>query len=363
MDFPYKLGKTVFTPGPSEVPEAVWSSIISHKTYHRSDEFRLLFKNLLEKLSKLFLTEYEIVVLTCSGSGAMEVSVVNFCNKNDKVLYINQGKFGKRWGEICITYGIQADEVFIEPGYAPQIADFESYDLEKYNAVFLTQSETSTATLTDIKSISNYIHKNSNALVIVDAITSVCAIEFRMDEWGIDIAVSASQKGFMCPPGLSIVAFSEKAKKKLYNSDMNRYYFDLRKELESKKDFLTSWTPSIVLFYGLNTASEMILNEGLENRWNRTSQCAAYFRDESVKLGFGIFSHNPTDSLTALSLPHNLKSDKIIKSLFEHYGVFVANGQGELRNKIIRVSHMGNLVLEDFEVLIKIFQKELGSQR
>ena len=362
MDFPYKLKKTVFTPGPAEVPEAVWSSIILHKTYHRSDEFGQLYKGLLEKLRKLFLTKFEIVVLTSSGTGAMESSVVNFCNKKDRVLYVNQGKFGNRWGEICKVYGIQADEVYIKPGYAPQIKDIESYDLEIYDAVFLTHSETSTATLTDTKSLSNYIHEKSDALVIVDSITSVCAIEFRMDEWGVDVAVSASQKGFMCPPGLSMVAFNEKAKEKLYKTDIDRYYFDLRKELESERVSLTSWTPSIGLFYGLDTASELILKEGLINRWNRTSQCANYFRNEAVKLGFGIFSHNPTDSLTALSLPYNLKSDKIIKSLFEHYGVFVANGQGELRNKIIRVSHMGNLELDDFEVLIKILQKELDTQ-
>jgi len=342
------------------VPETVWSSIISQKTYHRSDEFRQMFKGLKEKLRKLFLTEYEIVVLTCSGTGAMETSVVNFCNKKDKVLYVNQGKFGNRWGEICKTYDIQTDELYIRPGYAPQIKDIESYDLEKYNAVFLTHSETSTATLTDIKTLSNYIHEKTNALVIVDSITSVCAIEFRMDEWGVDVAVSASQKGFMCPPGLSIVAFNEKAKEKLGNTDVSRYYFDLRKELESGKNNLTSWTPSIPLFYGLDTASEMILSEGLENRWNRTSRSAGYFRDESVKLGFSIYSHNPTDSLTALTLPNNLKSDLFIRSLHEQYGVFISNGQGELRNKIIRVSHMGNLELDDFKALIETFQKQLS---
>lgn len=341
------------------MPESVWSSIISQKTYHRSDEFRQMYKGLQEKLRKLFLTEYEIVVLTCSGTGAMETSVVNFCNKKDKVLYVNQGKFGNRWGEICRTYGIHTDEVYIIPGYAPKIKDIEACDLEKYNAVFLTHSETSTATLTDIKTLSNYIHEKTNALVIVDSITSVCTIEFRMDEWGVDVAVSASQKGFMCPPGLSIVAFNEKAREKMYNTDISRYYFDLKKELESGKTNVTSWTPSIGLFYGLDTASEMILKDGLVNRWNKTSQCASYFRDESVKLGFGIFSHNPADSLTALTLPNNLKSDFFIRSLYEQYGVFIANGQGKLRNKIIRVSHMGNLELVDFKVLIELFQKQL----
>ncbi len=291
----------------------------------------------------------------------MESAVVNFCNSTDEVLYISLGKFSKRWGEICKTYDIRADEIVVEPGYAPQLKDLKEYNLEKYRAVFLTHSETSTATLTDIKTLSKYIHERSDALVIVDAITSVCAIEFRMDDWGIDVAVSASQKGFMCPPGLSIVAFSERAKDKLYKTDTSRYYFDLKKELESQKNNLTSWTPAIGLFYGLDTASDIISSAGLENRWKRTIECAKYFRNEAVKIGFGIFSHNPVDSLTALTLPHNIPSEILINRLYEKYGIFVSNGQGELRNKIIRVTHMGNLDLNDFKAFIEILKNEAGT--
>lgn len=351
----------IFTPGPTEVPQPVLDSIVRHKIHHKSEEFKLLYKRLVDKLKKIFMTEQNLVVLTGSGTAAMEASVLNFCSSKSRVLSIDQGRFGKRWGSICKAFGISADEVPVERGDAVNQELLESYDLAGYDVFFLTHCETSTATLTDVRLITDLIRKQSDALVIVDAITSVGAIEFSMDAWGIDCAVAASQKGLMCPPGLSVVAFSERARQKMLENGLGRYYFDLRKEISAfEEENFTSWTPSVGLFFGLDTAADLILDEGLKNAWSRVKSTAQYFRKQSVKKGFDVFSKCPSDSLTALTMPEGTTSEVLIKRMKSKHGLLIANGQDELRNKIIRISHMGALTLEDFVILSDLLQKELN---
>jgi serine---pyruvate transaminase len=357
------LANKLFTPGPTEVPRSVLDSIINFKTYHRSIEFKNLYSSLKEKLRKVFFTSGNLNVLTSSGTGAMECAVTNFCNLSDKVLYVNLGKFSKRWGEICNSYGIKAQEVSVKPGSAPSLREFQELNLEEFSVIFLTHSETSTATILDIKTIARHVKDNSDSLVIVDAITSAGAIEFKMDEWKVDAAVSASQKGLMCLPGLSVIAYNDIAEQKIHQRGMRRYYFDLRKEFIGSKEDLTAWTPAIGLFYGLNTSVSILLEEGLENVWSRVSKIAEYFRKESVNIGFKLYSKAPVDSLTALVMPDNIPSSILIDVLREKYGIYIANGQGELKDKIIRVSHMGSLSMNDFIELIQILKLELSNLR
>jgi aspartate aminotransferase-like enzyme len=290
----------------------------------------------------------------------MEAAVVNFLKPGDKVMVFNQGRFGARWGSICKSYGIEVSELHCNYGETIQIEMLKQTGLGKINAVMLTHSETSTATLSDIKNISNYVKSNSDSIVIVDAVTSVGAIEFRMDDWGIDVAVSASQKGLMTQPGIAIIAYSEKAMEKMMNNPMKRFFFDLRKELKSLEDNLTTWTPAVGLFYGIDKACDIILDEGLESKWKRTSEMAAYFRNESVKNGFGIFSKYPADSLTAITLPDGIPTGKLLKKLKDNHGIQAANGQDKMKDKIARFSHMGDLELCDFVELNEIVKKEFS---
>jgi aspartate aminotransferase-like enzyme len=357
------LAKKLFTPGPTEVPRSVLNSIIDFKTHHRSIEFKSLYSSLSDKLKKIFFTNGNVNVLTSSGTGAMECAVTNFCNSSDKVLFVNMGRFSKRWGEICSVYGIKADEMYIEPGSAPAVSDFRRLNMEKYNVILLTHSETSTATISDVKTITKHLKNNSKALVIVDAITSAGAIEFKMDEWGVDAAVSASQKGLMCLPGLSVIAYNDAAERKIHDQNLKRYYFNLHREFTASQENLTAWTPAIGLFYGLNSSISLLLDKGLENVWSRVSKMSEFFRNEAVKIGFKLFSKAPVDSLTALVMPDNIPSYRLIDILREKYGIYIANGQGELKDKIIRVSHMGNLNMNDFEELIKFLRTELTNFR
>lgn len=358
------LTKKIFTPGPTQVHPDVLKATISHDTYHRSQDFKVFHMALIEKLKKLFLTKEYLNVLTTSGTGAMETAAINFCAPGEKVIFLHQGRFGARWGAICKAHGLNPSTFDITYGEAIQPSQYKDLDLNGVSAVFLTHTETSTATLTDIKSVSKYIHENSDALVIVDAVTSVGAIEFRMDDWGIDVAVSASQKGLMTQPGIAIIAYNERAKEKMMANPMPRFFFDLRKELKSvAEDNLTMWTPAVGLFYGVDKACDIILNGGLENRWKHTKENADYFRNAAIENGFGIFSKSPADSLTAITLPDGIPTGKLVKPLREKYGIQMANGQADLKDKIARISHMGDLDLNDFKELNELMKKEFNEIR
>jgi len=352
------LQKKIFTPGPTQVPPSVLSETIQHTTYHRSDEFKSFYTQLLQKLKKIFSTEQNVHVLTTSGTGAMEAAVVNFCEPNSNILFLNQGRFGERWGSICRAHGINSEELKVEYGTTVSIDDLRKTELAKYNAVFLTHSETSTATLTDIKNLTAFIKNNSDALIIVDAITAVAAIEFKMDEWKIDVAVSASQKGLMSPPGLAFIAYGEDAKKRMFDNKQPRFFFDLRKEFKETEKGLTTWTPAVGLMYGVDEACNIILNKGLENTWKEVTQMAEHFRNETAKNCFRLYSSTPTDSLTALMLPDDMSSTSLINALKSKHGLQTANGQDELNGKIIRVSHMGDLNLDDIKKFTSIMLEE-----
>jgi aspartate aminotransferase-like enzyme len=357
------LNKHVFTPGPTQVPPTVLNAVTGSTAYHRSQEFKDFHLRLISKLKSIFFTNQNLNILTTSGTGAMEAAVVNFCCPGETILFINQGRFGSRWGSICTAYGINARELLITPGKAVNTDELTRIDLNDIKAVFFTHTETSTATLTDIKELSDYVKNNSDALVIVDSVTSVGAIEFKMDDWRVDVAVSASQKGLMTPPGLSMIAYSEKAKEKMYNNPMSRFYLDLRKEVKSQMEGLTEWTPAIGLMYGLDKASDVVLDYGIEKWWAKTASCASFVRKEGEAIGFKVFSKSPSDSLTAFSMPDNIPSGILLNNLKSKYAIQIANGQAELKNKIFRISHMGDLYLDDFKELLKIIKKEYSLLR
>lgn len=357
------LKKKIFTPGPTQVHPDVLKATISFDTYHRSPEFKTFHTNLVEKLKNIFLTKQNLHILTTSGTGALETALINFCKPGDKVLYVNQGRFGARWGAIAEAYGISAAELKIPYGEAAGIEELKNLSLENFSAVLLTHTETSTATLTDIDLLAKYLKSHSNALVIVDAVTSVGAIEFRMDDWNIDVAVSASQKGLMTQPGLAIIAYSDTAKNVMLSNPMRRYFFDLRKEINSFIEGQTTWTPAVGLFYGIDKACDIILESGIENRWRITKEIADWFRKDSLDAGFGLFSKKPSDSLTALTFPEGIPSGKLIRIMKEKYGVQMANGQAEMKDKIMRVSHMGDIQINDIKELSELLKKELNEIR
>ncbi len=356
------MHERLFTPGPTQIPERVQVAMSSPLTHHRGSKFKKIFEDVIEDLKYFFQTEGDVITLTASGTGAMEACVVNLLSKNDRVLTVSGGKFGERWGQLCQTYGADAQIMEIPWGQAVNPSQIKSH-LEKSPdtvAVFLTHSETSTGVAVDLKSIAEVVKKHSEALLVVDTITSAGVLPFKMDEWGIDVAVTGSQKGLMCPPGLAAVALNDRAWKKVAVSDMPKFYFDLLKEKKAQESMTTAWTPAITLFMGLREALKMIREEGLENMW-QTYELLAHATREAVKgVGLDLFAQSPSNSLTAVRLPESIDGLKFKRHLREKYGIEVAGGQAQLKGKIIRIAHMGYYDTLDMIAMVSALELALA---
>ncbi|MFQ6113286.1 MAG: pyridoxal-phosphate-dependent aminotransferase family protein [bacterium] len=333
----------LFTPGPTQVPERVQVAMANPLVHHRGLAFKEMFQEVVNDLRYFFQTEGDVITFTCSGTGAMEASVVNLLSKNDLVLTVSGGKFGQRWTELCRTYGADTHSIEVPWGEAVKPADVEAFLKKHPNtvAVFVTHSETSTGVAADVKAITNIVRRHSDALLVVDAITSAGVLPFKMDEWGIDVAVTGSQKGLMIPPGLAAVALSARAWEKARTSDLPKFYFDFQKEKKAQESQTTAWTPAITLFMGLREALKMIREKGLENLWEKYALLAHATRQGVLAMGLELFAKSPSDSLTAVKVPTTIDGLKFVRHLREKYGITVAGGQAHLKGKIFRIAHMG----------------------
>jgi len=333
----------LFTPGPTQIPERVQVAMSNPLMHHRGTLFKQLFQEVRDELKYFFQTDGIVLTLTSSGTGAMEASVANILSKGDKVLTISGGKFGERWGQLCQTY--YADTHVQEVPWGEAVNSDDIKDFLKKNpdtkAVFLTHSETSTGVAVDLATIAKVVHENSDALVVVDSITSAGVLPFKMDEWGIDVAVTGSQKGPMVPPGLAVVALSNRAWERVEKSDIPKFYFDLKKERKAQDIANTAWTPAITLIMGMRESLKMIREDGLENLWKKYALLAHATRQGVLALGLELFAKSPSDSLTAVKLPESIDGVAFNKHLREKYGITVAGGQAHLKGKIFRISHMG----------------------
>lgn len=311
--------------------------------HHRHVEFKELFNRVSANLRYLFQTSSDVLTLTSSGTGAMEAAVSNLHSAGESALYVNGGKFGERWGELLAAYGVQGIELKIEWGEALSTEEIlnalQAHPTVK--AVYLTQSETSTGAATDVQALAAAVRKHSQALVVVDGITAVGAMELRMDDWGLDVVVTGSQKGLMIPPGLAFLAISRRAWASVEQARLPRYYFDLiraRKSLASKD---TPWTPAITLVEGVDVALEMIRKQGIEAVWKRHARLARSIREAAQALGLKILARHPSNALTALWIPESVNAKDFNDVLKNKYGITVAGGQGHLKGKIFRISHLG----------------------
>lgn len=351
--------KRLFTPGPTPVPENVMLAMAQPMIHHRHPEFIELFDRVNENLKYLFQTQQQVFTLTSSGTGAMETAVCNLLSQGDVALFVNVGKFGERWGEICNAYGVQTEEVKVIYGEAvnPDEIIKRLQSRPEIKVVFLTHSETSTGAAQDIKTIAQKVRAISSALVVVDGITSVGSLEMRMDEWGIDVLLTGSQKGLMIPPGLAFIAVSERAWKAIEESKLPKYYFSLKKAKKAISGEGTPWTPAISLIIGVDVALQMIRSEGIENVWSRHQKLADAVREGCKAVGLTLFAKTPSNALTAVNLPPGVDDKQFTKIVKGKYGFTLAGGQGELKGKIFRISHLG--YYDDFDALAIISGIEL----
>lgn len=333
----------LFTPGPTQVPERVQVAMSNPIMHHRGPAFQQILQEVVDGLKYFFQTKEDVLTFSASGTGAMEASVVNLLSKGEPVLTVSSGKFGERWGQLCQTYGAETHVMEVPWGEAVNPDDIKKF-LQSHPetvAVFITHSETSTGVAADVKTIAEVVRQHSNALLVVDAITSAGVLPFKMDEWGIDAAVTGSQKGLMIPPGLASVALSQRAWERVQQSNLPKFYFDFKKERASLAKKSTTWTPAITLFMGLREALAMIREDGLEKMWKKYALLADATRQGVIAMGLELFAKAPSDSLTAVKVPDAIDGSKFVRHLREKYGITVAGGQGHLKGKIFRIAHMG----------------------
>lgn len=334
-------------PGPTPVPESVLLSMAKHPIGHRSTEFSALLNDVYADLKTVFGTENDVLVFTASGTGAMEAAISNLVNPGDKVLSLVIGNFGERWAKISEMKGAVVTRLEVEAGCAidpEEVKKILDADVNKeYKIVTLTHNETSTGVTNDVKTIVSVI-KEHGAVSVVDGVTSIGALPCKMDEWGIDVLVSGSQKGFMIPPGLSFLAASKKAWA-LHEQCLNpSFYFNWKQNKKSVLDNSTAWTPAVNLFVALNTALQMMKEEGLENVWERHRRIGTALRAGVKALGLKLLAKDEktaSNSITAILPPEGISVPDIRKVMKKDYDIVVANGQNKLKDKIFRMGTLG----------------------
>jgi aspartate aminotransferase-like enzyme len=284
-------------------------------------------------------------------------------SKGDKVITVSGGKFGERWAEIARAYGLDVIEMQVQWGTSPDPLEVEKIIKENkgVKGLFTTLCETSTATVYDIEALGR-LTAGTDILFVVDAISGMGQDKLLTDKWNVDVVVSGSQKGFMLPPGLACLSVSEKARKAMETSDLPKYYFNLKKALKSYAKDDTPWTPAVSLIIGMQVALEMILNDGLENRWDQFNLMAKAARAAAEAIGLKVYSQRPSDSVTAIVMPDDIKSGDIVKTLRTQEGMSIAGGQGDLKNRIIRIAHMGWINQQDLIECFSLLEKVLYQQ-
>ncbi|AMV38256.1 pyridoxal-phosphate-dependent aminotransferase family protein [Planctomyces sp. SH-PL62] len=332
----------LMTPGPAMVPEDVLLELARPVIHHRSDEAKQVIVEVAEGLKEVFQTKNDVMILTSSGTGAMEAAVVNVIPPGGKALVLNAGHFAARWGSICKAFGVEAVMIDTEWG-KPVDPDQVAQALKQHPdavAVLGTLSETSTGTGHPVEAIGKIV-ADSQAVYIVDGISGVGAMECRTDEWGIDVLCAGSQKALMLPPGLAFISLSAKAWAKVDAFDSHSFYFNLKAARSKAKEFDTPYTPAHTLILALRTALKRIRAEGIENVWSRHKVMSEACQAGVQALGLELFSARPAEGLTAFRVPEGLKDSQIRNKMAERFGVTTVGGQAKLKGKIVRIGHMG----------------------
>lgn len=357
--------KLLMVAGPVEIEQEISDIGSAAQEYMRTEEYSKKWARIFENLKYIFQTKYPVVCYASSGTGAMEAAVTNFLSVKDKIIYINSGSFGKRWGDICKKHNLNTIEILVDFGKSVKISNVEKVlkDNPDTKAVFATLNETSCGSLHDIAGVGNILKKYPNILFIVDCISGLCSDEFLMDEWGVDIAVSASQKALALPPGLSFMAINNKALKFAEKSNLRNFYFDIFEYIENQKRNQTPFTPATGIVNQLDYRLQKIKDEGLENFQARYRNNTKYLRHQLSKLGFNTFAENPANCVTGI-WTDTYNADDIVKIMRSKYNIELAPSGGMLKEKLFRIGNYGNinqLEIDEFLNSLKLTIKEINN--
>lgn len=351
----------LFTPGPTRIPQQVQEEIARPMIHHRSDEFRKIFASLRNNLHLLSQTDGESVVLTTSGTGAMEAVLSSMFSPGENVVIVNAGKFGKRWVDLARRYHLNVTEIQKPWGYAVTVEEVVAQIKPNTKAVFVQACESSTGVYHPIEALGAALDKYPHLLFIVDAITSFGIYPHSQRAHHIDVLIAASQKALMCPPGLSVVCLSKRALSAIHPTD--HMYLSLENELKSQVKNNPAFTPAISLVRGMERSTEMILNEGRQQVFERHRRLQTITRGFFRALGFHLLCSEPEASvgITAVHAIQGLDIEKWLEKLRHDHGLWLASGQELYKGKIFRMAHMGycheNSLIPALKMIAESLQK------
>ena len=327
--------------------------------YHRGPEFPALLRNAIEGLQEVFPTSYDVFLLSCSGTGVMEAAVANTLCAGDRALVVQAGQFGARWTDLCRAYGVEVVERGFPWGEAvdPQVVAEALRDDPGLRVVFATHSETSTGVLHDIASIGDVV-RETGALLVVDGVSSVAAHPLPLEAWNVDLAVTASQKGLMLPPGMGIAAVGPRVWKAHRRCRLPKYYWDFELYRTSQEQGRAPATLPVTLMAGLRAALQMLREEGIRNVWERHARHALAVRRSAAVLGLTCFARRPSNALTAIVLPDGVDGLALMEHMRRERGVVVGGGLAEFRGRMVRVSNLGHV--DDAGILEAVSALEIG---
>lgn len=333
-------------PGPTPVPPSVLRACSRPMINHRGPEYIAMQRRLEAELAAIHQTQSYVAILTASGTGGLEAAIVNFLSPGDKVLAVTMGSFGDRWATIAKAFGAQVEKMEFpwgQPADPGRVAERLAQDAAReIKAVLFTHNETSTGVTNDLQALAAAA-RGHGCLIMADAISSLVAIDLQTDQWGVDVVVSASQKAFMTPPGLTFVAASDRAWQAMGRATMPRVYWDLQRAKEYSEKGQTPWTPAVSLLYGLEVGIGLIKQEGLPNIFARHRRLGNLARTAAKAMGLELLADHAqaSNAVTAINCPGGLTSKQIRALLLDKYGVVLAGGQGKLQDSIFRVGHLG----------------------
>jgi aspartate aminotransferase-like enzyme len=353
-------------PGPTPLPNEVREALSRPMINHRGAEFKALLKDVTANVQHFYGTQNEVLFYTCSGTGGLEAAVVNTLSPGDKAVMVEIGVFGKRAITIAQNYGVHVVPYRVPWGQAadPQTLRDLLREHPDTRAVWLTHNETSTGVTNPMVELAEVIHSESEALILVDSVSGMAALPLPVDELGLDVVVSGSQKAWMIPPGLATLSISDKAWKAYEQSKMPRFYWDFGAMRKAAKDGSTAFTPAISLFFALDVALELMLQEGREAIQERHRRTGEWVRREVQALGMQLFADpgHASNVVTSILPPEGMTNDEIRAAMRERYNIILAGGQGDLKKTIFRVGHLGLFTDADIQAVLNGLREVVGER-
>jgi aspartate aminotransferase-like enzyme len=332
----------LMTPGPTPVPPEVLAALAEPVIHHRGRDFREIYARCLARLQEVCRTQHDVLLFTNSGTGAFESAVANLTSPGDRQLVLSAGNFGERWAAMVRAYGADLVHERLEWGEIPEPDDLRRALDGDVKVVYLVHSETSTGVVADVQALTAAA-KEAGALVVVDAVSSLGAVPVETDAWGIDVLVSGSQKALMCPPGLAFCSVSPAALEAAARSTSPRFVLDWERTRKAQAKLDAPFTPAVSLVKALDVALGLLLAEGLEGAFERHVRLGRACREGAKAMGLELFSPDDDRSavVTAIRTPDGVDSTEIVSTLRDRFGITIATGQGELKERIFRIGHIG----------------------